>query len=132
MQLTVAQNGHKVLRRSTSSASVRRVFLSPAVMTFLCPGTTSPAAAATVAGAGVKDSGTSGSSSGSNVNSSKFSGAQCVQLRDSAARVCDSVYESCLDACSLLLNGAQDTSVVRAALGVIAEVFCGVVFAFSL
>lgn len=42
-------------------------------------------------------------------------------LRDSVGRVCDSVYESSLDACSLLLNSAGDATVVRSSLGIIAE-----------
>jgi hypothetical protein len=43
-------------------------------------------------------------------------------LRSSIGRVCDSVYESSIDCCCLLLNGAQDPPIVRAALGIMSEV----------
>lgn len=37
-------------------------------------------------------------------------------------RVCDYSYESCLDACSAVLDNTENKSIVRASLGIIAEV----------
>lgn len=111
-----AEHGHKMLRRSNSNGTnaTHRVFLSSGVVNLVAPPASSahkgppsiPSGAATAVGL---------------TEMLRADPARGQVLRDSVGRVCDSVYESSLDACSLLLNSAGDATVVRSSLGVVAE-----------
>ena len=101
--------GHqKTLRRSFSSSSsgARRLFLSPTIASLVSPRSSAPAAAVSV---GL-------------VALIKKEPARSLAVSDALGRTCDSVYEACLDACSLLLNATSEAPAVRAALGVMSEV----------
>ena len=109
-----AENGQKMFRRSNSSGSgtTHKVFLSSAVVGLIAP----PPSAGKGSAAGA---------SGASValtEALRSDPLRAQMLRDSIGRVCDSVYESCLDACSQLLNSAGDATLVRSSLGIIAEV----------
>lgn len=104
------------LRRSNSSSSNtgdRRVFLSSAVVMLINPSTHKSAAAKTIAS---KDG------PFALPKLLKADPTLGTALRSCISRVCDSVYESTLDTSSLLLNAAGDAALVRAALGIVAEV----------
>jgi len=105
-----------MLRRSNSNGSnaTHRVFLSSSVANLVAPTASSarkgpssaPVGAAAVVGL---------------IEMLRADPARGQVLRDSVGRVCDSIYESSLDACSMLLNSAGDATVVRSSLGVVAE-----------
>lgn len=115
MQLSAAVGSlssgpHRALRRSHSSgtSTTRKIYLSPTVASLAAPsvGTTPTGSTASGLTALVRGEPSRGPAVG-----------------DALGRVCDSVYEAGLDACTLVLNAATEASVVRASLGIISEVF---------
>lgn len=117
--VTGGENRPRSLRRSNSSSATtgdRRVFLSSAVALLINP-SSSPSHR------GVAARGADGPFALPRLLKNDASVGHA--LRSCISRVCDSVYESTLDTCSLLLNAAGDTGLVRAALEIIAEVSCG-------
>lgn len=121
LQLATTTGGDRSrnLRRSNSSSTFtgdRRVFLSSAVSLLINPEATHKGAAAA--------RGSSAKSDGPFALPRLLRGDPAVfpALRACISRVCDSVYESSLDTCALLLNSGSDAALVRAALGIVAEV----------
>jgi hypothetical protein len=113
MQLSVAvgtlgSGPHRTLRRSHSSSTctARRIYLSHEVASLVVPHA-APAAGSAATGL---------------VALVRTEPAKGAAVGDALGRVCDSVYEASLDTCSLVLNTATESTVVRASLGVIAEV----------
>lgn len=100
--LSAGGGQQKVLRRTNSSTNsiARRMFLSPSVAALVAP---------------------SGASAGL-VGIIRAEPSRGVLVGDALGRACDSVYEACLDAWSLVLNTGTEVVLVRAGLGVIAEV----------
>ncbi|KAJ1431793.1 hypothetical protein B484DRAFT_395320, partial [Ochromonadaceae sp. CCMP2298] len=134
LQLTVTQ-GQQVLRRSnssTSSSSQRRVFLSSQVIKLVAPGgayycmppPTPGSASASASASSAVSPPARRRSSGTGAGGAAGVTAEDLQrsaVRDCVGRICDSCYETCLDACSLLLDRAADPTAVKAALGVISD-----------
>jgi hypothetical protein len=100
--LSAGGGQQKILRRTNSSSTsiARRMFLSPSVAALVAP---------------------SGASTGL-VRIVRAEVSRGVLVGDALGRTCDSVYEACLDAWSLVLNSGSEAVLVRAGLGVIAEV----------